>query len=193
MQKLTRGDLLSLEQYARERVAYRARVLAHKKFRTVAIGPNMTWIFEDRLSVQYQVQEMLRTERIFEDDAIGEELAAYNPLIPDGTNWKVTQLIEFPDPEERRVRLSALKDVEQHCYAEIAGTTRCLAVADEDLERSNDEKTSAVHFLRFELGAGRVAALCAGATLVLGVDHPQYPHRVTVSDASLRVLIEDFA
>ena len=192
MQKLTRGDLLSLEQYTRERAAFRARVLGHKKLRTVAVGPNMTWIFEDRLSVQYQVQEMLRAERIFEDQAIADELAAYNPLIPDGSNWKVTQLIEFPDPEERRVRLAAMKDVERHCYTEVVGTPRCTAIADEDLTRSNDEKTSAVHFLRFELGADRVSALRAGATLLLGVDHPQYLHEVTVSGASRAALLEDF-
>jgi hypothetical protein len=193
MNKLTRGDLMSLEQYARERADFRARVLAHKKPRTVAVGPNMTWIFEDRLSVHYQVQEMLRAERIFEDEAIAEELGAYNPLIPDGQNWKVTQLIEFPDPDERRVRLAALKDVEHCCWIEVAGLPRCMAKADEDLDRSNDEKTAAVHFLCFELGTERVAALSAGHALQLGVDHPGYPVAVTASEATRLALIKDFA
>ena len=193
MQQLTRSDLLSLEQYARERDVFRARVLAHKKLRTIALGPDMTWIFEDRLSVQYQVQEMLRTERIFEAEGIAEELNAYNPLIPDGANWKATLLIEFPDPEIRQRRLAALKGVEHQCWALIPGTPRCVAIADEDLQRSNDEKTSAVHFLRFELGAARVAALRAGAALQLGVEHPQYPHVLTVSDASRAALIKDLA
>ncbi len=193
MQLLTRSDLLSLEQYARERDVFRARVLAHKKPRTIALGPNMTLLFEDRLSVQYQVQEMLRTERIFEAEGIVEELNAYNPLIPDGANWKATMLIEFPDPEIRQQRLAALKGVEHHCWAGIAGTPRCVAIADEDLDRSNDEKTSAVHFLRFELGAERVAALRAGAALQLGVEHPQYPHLVTVNEQSRLALIKDLS
>jgi hypothetical protein len=193
MQQLTRSDLLSLEQYARERELFRARVLAHKKLRTIALGPNMTLIFEDRLSVQYQVQEMLRTERIFEVEGIDEELNAYNPLIPDGANWKATLLIEFPDPEVRQRRLAALKGVEHHCWAGIAGTPRCVAIADEDLDRSNEEKTSAVHFLRFELGAERVAAVRAGAALQLGVEHAQYPHVVTVSEESRRALSKDLS
>lgn len=193
MEQLTRSDLLSLEQYARERAAFRTRVLAHKKPRTIAVGPNMTWIFEDRLSVQYQVQEMLRTERIFEAEGIAEELNAYNPLIPDGGNWKATMLIEFPDPALRQRRLAALKGVEHHCWVGVAGTPRCVAIADEDLDRSNEEKTSAVHFLRFELGAERVAALRAGAALQLGVDHPEYPHVVAVSDESRLALIKDLS
>ncbi len=192
MAKLTRDDLLSLENYARERATIRARVLAHKKPRTIAIGPNMTWIFEDRTSVHYQVQEMLRTERIFEADGIDDELNAYNPLIPDGSNWKATCLIEFADEAIRRQRLMDLKNVEHHCWAQVAGLPRCLAIADEDLERSNDDKTSAVHFLRFELGAERVAALRAGAELRLGVDHPQYPEDIAIVEASRRALLEDF-
>ena len=193
MQPLTRADLLSLEQYAREREVFRARVLAHKKLRTIALGPNMTWIFEDRLSVQYQVQEMLRTERIFEAEGIAGELNAYNPLIPDGANWKATMLIEFPDPEVRQQRLAALKGVEHNCWAGISGRLRCVAIADEDLDRSNEEKTSAVHFLRFELGAECVAALRAGAALQFGVEHPQYPHVLTVSDESRAALIKDLS
>lgn len=193
MAKLTAADLLSLENYARQRQTLRAAVLAHKKPRTIAIGPNMTWIFEDRTSVLYQVQEMLRTERIFEEEGIAEELQAYNPLIPDGSNWKATCLIEFPDESLRRQRLQDLKNVEHHCWVEVQGTPRCMAIADEDLERSNDDKTSAVHFLRFELGPQRVAALRAGAALRMGVDHPQYPADIVIADASRRALLEDFA
>jgi hypothetical protein len=184
---------MSLEQYARERPAFRERVIAHKKVRTLAVGPHMTWIFEDRLSVQYQIQEMLRAERIFEEEAIAEELAAYNPLIPDGANWKVTQLIEFPDPDERRVQLAALKDVERVCYVDVAGQPRLLAIADEDLPRSNDDKTASVHFLRFELGPARVAALKAGAALTLGVDHPHYRHVTVIDGETRRSLLQDLA
>src|SRR5579862_2797025 len=144
MAKLAVSDLMPLEQYARERAAFRARVLKHKALRHLAVGPNATWLFEDRLTVQYQVQEMLRTERIFEPEGIAAELGAYNPLIPDGSNWKVTLLLEF-DPLERPAALAGLKGVEDRCYVQIAAGPRVFAIADEDLERENADKTSAVH------------------------------------------------
>jgi hypothetical protein len=193
MNKLTSADLMTLERYARERNAFRARVIAHKANRQIDIGPHMRWLFEDRLTIQYQVQEMLRTERIFEAEGIAEELAAYNPLIPDGSNWKATLLIEYPDPEERRVELGRLKGVEAACWVEAPGAPRVLAIADEDLERANAEKTSAVHFLRFEVSAPMRAALHAGAALNAGVAHPAYTYAVEVSEAVRASLIADFA
>ena len=193
MDKLAATELLTLERYARERNAFRARVMEHKKNRKLAVGPNTLWCFEDRLTIQYQVQEMLRTERIFESEAIAEELETYNPLIPDGANWKVTLLIEFPDPEERRVQLGRLKGVEDGCWIEVAGEERVFALADEDLERENEEKTSSVHFLRLELSAAMKSALRAGAALAVGVEHPAYQHRVQVPDAVRSALIADLA
>ncbi len=193
MEKLAPSDLKSLEQYARERPAFRGRVLAHKQRRQLAVGPSTTWCFEDRLTVQYQVQEMLRAERIFEPEGIAAELEAYNPLIPDGRNWKVTLLIEFPDPEERQRRLQGLKGIEDRCWVRAAGFDRVFAIADEDLDRENEQKTSSVHFLRFELGAERVAALKAGAALGLGVDHDQYRHALEpVGEPQRSALLADF-
>src|ERR1700733_5283486 len=165
MNKLTLADLMSLERYARERDAFRARVIAHKANRQIDVGPYMRWCFEDRLTIQYQVQEMLRTERIFEAAGIEEELASYNPLIPDGSNWKVTLLIEYPDPVQRHTELARLKGVEDACWVASAGAEHVFAIADEDLERENDEQTSAVHFLRFELSTAMRQALRAGAAL----------------------------
>ena len=192
MDRLTPADLLTLEQYARERQAFRARVLEHKRLRRLAVGPNATWCFEDRLTVQYQVQEMLRAERIFEPEGIAAELEAYNPLIPDGTNWKATLLIEYPDPHERARRLALLKGIESRCWVQAAGFERVLAVADEDLERENEHKTSAVHFLRFELPREHIEALKRGASLAAGVDHPEYRHVVApVDDAQRAALIAD--
>jgi len=176
--KLAPSDLYSLEQYARQRAQFRARVMQHKQLRQLAVGPNTTWCFEDRLTVQYQIQEMLRAERIFEPEAIEEELGSYNPLIPDGRNWKVTLLIEFPDPEERRLRLEALKGIEDRCWVQVQGHSRVFAIADEDLERENAEKTSAVHFLRFELTAEMASALKGGRELAVGVDHEHYRHAI---------------
>ncbi|MFO1407052.1 MAG: DUF3501 family protein [Steroidobacteraceae bacterium] len=176
--RLAPTDLMGLEQYARERSAFRARVLAHKRGRTLQCGPNATWCFEDRLTVQYQVQEMLRIERIFEPGGIQDELDAYNPLIPDGTNWKATLLVEFPDVEERRVALARLKGIEDRCWVQVAGLPRVYALADEDLERENDEKTSAVHFLRFELPPAAVTAAKAGAAISIGMDHEYYRHAI---------------
>jgi hypothetical protein len=186
MQKLTPDDLLSLERYSRERAEFRARVIAHKKDRRVAVGPNVTWMFEDRLTVQYQVQEMLRTERIFEAEGIAEELAAYNPLVPDGRNWKATLLIEFPDPELRRVALEKLRGVEDRCWVQAGDLPRIYAIADEDLERENETKTSAVHFLRFELGEADAAELKGGAALSVGIDHPDYSHALASVTDNLR-------
>jgi hypothetical protein len=192
MQKLVETDLLSLERYSRERPEFRARVIAHKKNRQVSVGQNTMWLFEDRLTVQYQVQEMLRTERIFEAEGIAEELAAYNPLIPDGRNWKVTFLIEYPDAEIRRVQLERLKGIEDRCWVQAAGCARLYAIADEDLERENDVKTSAVHFLRFELDEATVAALKRGAALAMGIDHPNYRHELApVSENVRAALISD--
>ena len=192
MQKLTAGDLLSLEQYSRQRPAFRERLLAHKRDRRLAIGPSMMWLFEDRLTVQYQMQEMLRAERIFEAEGIEEELGAYNPLIPDGSNWKVTLLIEFPNPDERSARLAVLKGVEDGCWVQVEGHARVFAIADEDLDRENEEKTSAVHFLRFELDAGMIAALKGGAALSVGADHEKYRHAVAPVPGNVRqALVED--
>jgi hypothetical protein len=178
MDKLAASDLMSLEQYARERPAFRARVLEHKRPRKVAVGPHCTWLFEDRLTIQYQIQEMLRAERIFEPEGIQDELDAYNPLIPDGTNWKVTLLIEFPDPDVRRRELARLKGIEDRCWVQVSGHEKVFAIADEDLERENEEKTSSVHFLRFELTPGMIASLKSGAALSLGIDHEQYRHEM---------------
>jgi hypothetical protein len=176
--RLSRADLMSLEQYSISRKEFRGRVLEHKRNRMVAIGPNVTWSFEDRLTIQYQVQEMLRVERIFESAGIQEELDAYNPLIPDGSNWKVTFLIEFPDPEERKIRLAALKGIEDRCWVQVAGFDRVFAIADEDMERENAEKTSSVHFLRFELNGEMAAKAKASAAINAGIDHPNYKHEV---------------
>lgn len=183
---LTRADLMSLEQYSTARKDFRTRVLEHKRDRIVTVGPNTSWCFEDRLTIQYQVQEMLRVERIFEAGGIQEELDAYNPLIPDGSNWKVTFLIEFPDVAERREKLAGLKGVEDRCWIEVMGFERVYAIADEDLERENDEKTSAVHFLRFELTEPMAKAVKAGAAVGVGVDHENYRHGVDPLPKSIR-------
>ena len=193
MDKLASADLMSLEQYARERPAFRARVLRHKGERQLAVGPHATWCFEDRLTVQYQVQEMLRVERIFEPEGIADELAAYNPLIPDGRNWKVTLLLEY-DPSERPAALARLRGVEDRCWVQVAAHGRVYSIADEDLERENAEKTSAVHFLRFELDAAMLASLKGGAALAAGIDHEHYRHAVDPLSAALRrALLADLA
>src|SRR5919205_3511987 len=166
---IKRESLLSLEAYARERNAFRARVIEHKKRRTVHLGDHITLQFEDELTIRYQVQEMLRIERIFEEEGIEGELAAYNPLVPDGTNWKATMLIEYPDPEERKRMLARLKGLERQVWVQIEGCERVYAIADEDLERENAEKTSSVHFLRFELDPAMRARLKAGAALRVGI------------------------
>ncbi len=185
MQKLTNDDLLTLERYHKERPRMRAEVLAHKQHRQAPLGPNLTLYFEDRLTMRYQVQEMLRAERIFESEAIAEELASYNPLIPDGTNLKATMMLEYPDAVERRSALENLKGVENTVYLEVGALGRVFAHADEDIERSDETKTSAVHFLRFELDAAMRSALKNGAPLKLGVDHELYRHELEGS-AELR-------
>jgi hypothetical protein len=191
VQKLKPEDLLSLEAYHKQRAEFRARVLAHKRLRQVAVGPNLTLYFEDRLTMQYQVQEMLRAERIFESEGVAEELAAYNPLIPDGTNLKATMMLEYPEVVERRAALEKLAGVENGIYMEVADLGRVLAHADEDLPRSNDTKTSAVHFLRFELDAAARAQLKAGAPLKIGVEHPHYANEVVVAAEVARTLAAD--
>jgi hypothetical protein len=178
MNKLTPADLLSLEAYHKERPRLRAEVLAHKRHRQIAIGPNVTLYFEDRVTMRYQVQEMLRVERIFESEAIAEELEAYNPLIPDGTNLKATMMLEYPDVAERHAALARLGGIEHGVYVEVGSLGRVFAYADEDLPRTEADKTAAVHFLRFELDAAMRAALKSGAGLRLGVDHAQYRHEV---------------
>jgi hypothetical protein len=170
---------MSLEQYSIERPRLRDEVIAHKQRRNVQVGPNMTWCFEDRTTIRYQVLEMLRVERIFESAGIQDELDAYNPLIPSGGNWKVTLLLEFPDPEQRRVALEKLIGVEDRCWVRVSEMDRVFAIADEYLERENDDKTSAVHFLRFELTPSMVDAMKSGATLSIGVDHDHYRHSVS--------------
>src|ERR1700679_1329973 len=170
MQKLARPDLMTLEQYSIERPRLRNEVIAHKQRRNVQVGPNMTWCFEDRTTIRYQVLEMLRVERIFEIAGIQDELDAYNPLIPSGSNWKATLLLEFPDPEQRRVALEKLIGVEDRCWVRVSEMERVFAIADEDLDRENEDKTSAVHFLRFELSASMSEAMKSGASLSIGVD-----------------------
>jgi len=186
MRKLTRDALISLEKYSEIRNDFRADVIHHKRDRRLALGSNATLYFEDRLTMQYQVQEMLRIERIFDAAGIDEELAAYNPLIPDGSNWKATFMIEFPDPQERDAMLRRLTDIEHRVWMQIGDTDRIQPFADEDLERSNDKKTSAVHFLRFELNAAQVQALKGGAELAAGIDHESYQVDVRPVAAHIR-------
>ena len=176
--KLSRDDLYSLERYAEIRKDYRAKVMEHKQNRRLPIGPHATLYFEDRLTMQYQVQEMLRIERIFEAEGIQEELDAYNPLIPDGSNWKATFMMEYSDPAERQVELARLLGVEKHVWMQVADLPRVTPIADEDLEREDEEKTSSVHFLRFELSPAMVEAVKQGAPISAGIDHPNYTHRV---------------
>jgi hypothetical protein len=190
---ITRESLLSLEAYARQRGEFRTRVIEHKKKRTLHLGGHVTLLFEDELTIRYQVQEMLRIERIFEDDGIQGELDAYNPLVPDGANWKATMLIEYPDAEERRGMLARLKGIERRTWVQVAGCERVYAIADEDLERENDEKTSSVHFLRFELSAAMRERLRAGAGVSAGVDHPEYRASVEALPEVRAALAADLA
>ena len=178
MPPITHDSLMTLEAYARARNDFRARVIAHKKHRTVQLGDHVTLLFEDELTIRYQIQEMLRVERIFEPEGIRDELDAYNPLIPDGANWKATMLIEYPDVDERHRMLEALKGIEDRVWAQVAGCERVYAIADEDLARANEIKTSAVHFLRFELTPPMIDSLVARAALAIGVDHPLYTEAI---------------
>ncbi len=192
MKPLTRTDLYSLEEYARERTAFRDKVLAHKKARKVHLGEHITLLFEDRLTIQYQIQEMLRVERIFEAQGIAEELAAYNPLVPDGSNLKATMLIEYGDPEVRRRELARLRNIEDHIHLIVDGHGNTTAIADEDLERSNESKTSAVHFLRFELTPAMIDAWKSGAQVQLACDHQAYGNKVVLNAEQRDALAADF-
>ena len=194
MPPITRDSLMTLEAYSKARPEFRARVMAHKRHRTVPVGDNVTLIFEDELTIRYQVQEMLRVERIFEEEGIDEELAAYNPLIPDGGNWKATMMIEYPEVEVRQRMLAKLIGIEDRVWVQVAGHSRVYAVADEDLERATEVKTSSVHFLRFELQPDMVRALKAGAALSIGIDHPEYSATVQSLDSATRdSLVSDLA
>lgn len=186
MPHITRDSLMTLEAYARARPEFRARVMAHKKNRIVALGGNVTLIFEDELTVRYQIQEMLRVEKTFEEAGINDELEAYNPLVPDGSNWKATMMIEYPDPMVRAEKLKQLKGIEQRVYVQVQGCERVYAIADEDLERENEEKTSSVHFLRFELSSEMAQSAKHGAAIVVGVEHPAYAAQTGDLPAAIR-------
>jgi hypothetical protein len=192
MQPLLPSDLLSLEQYARERADFRTRVLAHKRDRKVRVGEHVTLLFEDRLTIQYQIQEMLRAEKIFEAEGITEELDSYNPLIPDGSNLKCTMLIEYADAEVRKRELLRLRNIEHDVQLVVGEHAPITAIADEDLPRSNDEKTAAVHFLRFELDAAAVAGFKRGANLAFRIEHPNYRAQARLTEAQKKALIADF-
>jgi len=192
MEKLTRESLYSLEKYSGLRDQFREDVMAHKRNRRLALGTNATLYFEDRMTMQYQVQEMLRIERIFEADGIQEELDAYNPLIPDGSNWKATFMVEFPDIDERRAMLKQLVGIEDKVWLQVGDLDRISPIADEDLEREDEEKTSAVHFLRFELSAEQVQALKNGAPLAAGIEHENYQVEISPVPANIRAsLVSD--
>jgi hypothetical protein len=194
MAPITRDSLLTLEAYAKQRKEFRAGVIAHKKNRTIHLGKHMTLIFEDELTMRYQVQEMLRIEKTFEESGIQDELDAYNPLIPDGTNLKATMMIEYDDPVERKAALSRLKGVEDKVYVQVDGHAKTYAIADEDLERENEEKTSSVHFLRFELTPQIIASFKGGAAVAVGIDHPGYASRIDELAPEVQAaLAKDFA
>ena len=188
--KLSREDLWSLEEYAEAREAFRAQVIAHKKPRQVRLGEHATLYFEDALTMKYQIQEMLRVERIFTREEIEEELASYNPLIPDGSNWKATFMIEYQDADERREALARMAGIEHKVWVQI-GDEKTYAIANEDLDRSNEEKASAVHFLRFELSESAVAGVGAGAPMSMGIDHEALPYKVAISEATRASLAGD--
>ena len=193
-QRISRDSLLTLETYARQRNEYRARVIAHKKPRLVRLGEHITLAFEDETTMRYQIQEMLRIEKIFEEEGIQAEIDAYSALVPDGANWKATMLIEYEEVEERRIALGKLRGIEDRVWIALAGSPRVQAIADEDLERENDVKTSAVHFLRFELTPPMVAALKSGAALAIGVDHPAYQATIAqVPPATREALLADLS
>ena len=194
MTKIARNSLLSLEEYAKKRSDIRTDAMRLKKVRSVFVGPNMTLQFESETTIRYQIQEMLRIEKTFEEEGIQDELEAYNPLVPDGTNLKCTQMIEFPDEDERRVRLAELVGVEDRTYIQVQGQDRVYAIADEDMDRSTATKTSSVHFMRFEFTASMIKAIKAGAPIAMGVDHPKYNFRVDEIDPETQgALTQDFA
>ena len=186
MPKIQPDSLMTLEAYARNRKEFRAKVMAHKKGRSVALGDHLTLVFEDELTIRYQVQEMLRIERIFEQEGIQGELEAYNPLIPDGRNFKATMMIEYPDVDERKHALARLKGIEDRVWVQVEGCEKVHAIADEDLDRSTEEKTSAVHFLRFELTDEMAASLKYGVGLGIGVDHPEYSAEIAALPSNIR-------
>jgi hypothetical protein len=193
MAQISRDSLLTLEAYAKQRSDFRARVIAHKKNRTVRLGEHVTLIFEDELTVRYQIQEMLRIEKTFEEAGIQDELDAYNPLIPDGANLKATMMIEYDDPVVRKGELAKLKGIEGRVYVQVDGQPRVYAIADEDLERENEEKTSAVHFLRFEFEPAAISAVRQGAAIAMGTDHPGYAVRLEeVAPQVQSALVRDF-
>ncbi|HET7766161.1 MAG TPA: DUF3501 family protein [Burkholderiales bacterium] len=193
MPRIDRASLMPLETYARERPQFRAKVIAHKRERTVPVGEHVTLLFEDELTIRYQVQEMLRVERIFEEQGIREELEAYNPLVPDGRNLKATLMVEYPDPDERRAKLEELIGIEDKAWVQVEGHGRVWAIADEDLDRENEEKTSSVHFLRFELSDPMAQALKNGAPLAIGIDHPRYVATVRADPGVRNSLAKDLA
>jgi len=186
MGAITRDSLMSLEAYAKVRKEFRANVMAHKRNRSVQLGEHLTLLFEDEMTMRYQIQEMLRAERIFEQDGIQDELDAYNPLVPDGSNWKATMMIQFVDVDERRRALARLIGIEDRVWVQVEGCPRVYAVADEDLERETEDKTSSVHFLRFELDPAMKKALRSGANIRMGVDHPNYQATVDPVTAAVR-------
>jgi hypothetical protein len=188
---ITADSLMTLEAYAKARKDIKAQVIAHRKLRSVALGEHVNVQFEDEKTIRYQIQEMLRIEKIFEPDGIAQEIEAYAPLVPDGSNWKATMLIEYPDPHERKRELARLIGVEDRLFVEVEGHSRVYAIADEDLDRENDEKTSAVHFVRFELPPAARAAVRAGAGVRLGCDHPNYPAHVSFAPETLASLAGD--
>ncbi len=189
---ITRESLLTLEAYSKARNALRAEVIAHKKLRTVALGNHVTLIFEDEKTIRYQIQEMLRIEKIFEEEGIQSELEAYVPLLPDGSNFKATMLIEYENEAERRVALARLVGIEDRMFVQVEGQARVYAIADEDLDRETEEKTSAVHFVRFEMSPPMKQALRAGAQMMLGCDHPNYPaHIEELPGPVLHALLQD--
>lgn len=192
MRKLDRASLWSLERYAQEREQFRVRVMAHKKLRRVPLGPHATLIFEDTLTMRYQVQEMLRTERIFEPAEIEAEIEAYNPLIPDGRNLKATLMIEYADVAERREALGRMVGIEHRVWVRAHGHAPVFAIANEDMDRSDDDKTAAVHFLRFEFDAAMIRSLKEGTALSMGIDHDELPYRLEVAAASRETLVRDF-
>lgn len=191
MNKITRDSLMSLEAYAKARPEFRAKAIAHKKLRTVHIGDHVTLLFEDELTCRYQIQEMLRIEKTFEEQGILDELEAYNPLIPGGRDFRATMMIEYGDEAERRVALTKLKGIERKTWVQVEGAKKVYAIADEDLERENETKTSAVHFMRFPLTEEMAAALKYGVTLQMGVDHPQYTAAVDVNAQTRNALVKD--
>ncbi len=194
MAQISRDSLWTLEHYARIRNQFRQEVIAHKKLRQVALGEHITLFFEDEKTIRYQIQEMLRIEKTFEESGIQDELDAYNPLIPTGRNFKCTMMIEYPDPEVRKVELAKLKGVEDRVWIQVEGREKVYAIADEDLERENDEKTSSVHFMRFELDEDMAGALKYGVSLSMGVDHPHYTVKVDpVSGETRASLVKDLA